>query len=117
MPGVKPLRILSATIGLGRSRGLHSSMATLTLAVCARNAQDIIGDCLASVRAQTTAPDEVIVAVDDASDPTIPVAESFGARIVISPSTGLYEARNAVLNACTTDYLAFTDADCVLVPE
>ena len=92
-------------------------MATLTLAVCARNAQDIIGDCLASVRDQTMAPDEVIVAVDDASDPTIPVAESFGARIVISPSTGLYEARNAVLNACTTDYLAFKDADCGLVPE
>lgn len=92
-------------------------MPRLTLAICARNAEDIIGECLASVRAQTVAPDETIVAVDDLSDPTVAVAEAYGARVIVSNATGLYEARNAVLDACTTDYLAFTDADCVLVPE
>ncbi|MCP4642376.1 MAG: glycosyltransferase family 2 protein [bacterium] len=92
-------------------------MATLTLAICARNAQDIIGPCLESIRTQTVAPDEVIVAVDEASDPTVAVAEQFGARVIASNATGLYEARNAVLDACTTDYLAFTDADCELAPE
>lgn len=92
-------------------------MTTLTLAICARNAQDIIGECLASVAAQTVAPDEIIVAVDDLSDPTAEVARQSGARVIASEATGLYEARNAVLDACTTDYLAFTDADCVLVPE
>jgi len=92
-------------------------MATLTLAICARNAQDIIGDCLESIQAQTIAPEEVIVAVDELADPTAEVAREFGARVIASNATGLYEARNAVLNACTTDYLAFTDADCVLVPE
>jgi len=92
-------------------------MGTLTLAICARNAQDIIGACLKSIRNQSVAPDEVLVAVDDLSDPTVQVAEAFGARVIASNATGLYEARNAVLEACTTDYLAFTDADCVLVPE
>lgn len=92
-------------------------MATLTLAICARNAQDIIGDCLASIERQTVAPDEVIVAVDELSDPTAAVAEAHGARVIESNATGLYEARNAVLAACTTDLLAFTDADCQLVPE
>lgn len=91
-------------------------MATLTLAICARNAQDIIGACLESIQHQEVAPDTVVVAVDDESDPTIPVAESYGATILVSGSSGLYEARNAVLDACDTDYLAFTDADCVLVP-
>ncbi|MEK7863798.1 MAG: glycosyltransferase family 2 protein, partial [Chloroflexota bacterium] len=92
-------------------------MATITLAICARNAQDIIGACLESVRRQTVAPDEVIVALDELSDPTAEVARAYGARVIASNATGLYEARNAVLDACTTDYLAFTDADCVLVPE
>ena len=63
------------------------------------------------------APDVILVAVDDLSDPTVSVAESYGAQVIASDATGLYEARNAVLKACTTEYLAFTDADCVLVPE
>ncbi len=92
-------------------------MSTLTLAICARNAQDIIGDCLESIHGQTVKPDELVVAVDDPSDPTAETAKGFGAKIVVSNATGLYEARNAVLKACTTDYLAFTDADCVLVPD
>lgn len=92
-------------------------MATLTLAICARNAQSIIGECLNSINTQTVRPDEVLVAVDDLSDPTAAVAEAAGARVIASNATGLYEARNAVLAACHTDYLAFTDADCVLVPR
>lgn len=92
-------------------------MSTLTLAICARNAQGIIGECLESIRRQTVSPERVIVAVDDLSDPTGQVARAYGAEVLASGATGLYEARNAVLAACTTDYLAFTDADCVLAPE
>ena len=92
-------------------------MSQFTLAICARNAQDIIGECLESIQNQTEAPDEVIVAVDEMSDPTVAVAEEYGARVIASNATGLYEARNAVLDACTTEFLGFTDADCVLVPE
>jgi glycosyltransferase involved in cell wall biosynthesis len=92
-------------------------VATLTLAVCAHQAQDCIGACLDSVRRQTLPPDEVIVCVHEMSDPTVAVAQSYGARVIASHGTGLFESRNAVLAACTTDYLAFTDADCVLVPE
>jgi glycosyltransferase involved in cell wall biosynthesis len=92
-------------------------MHSLTLAICARNAEDIIGDCLASIEQQTQRPDALIVALDELSDPTAEVAERFGARVIASNATGLYQARNAVLRACDTDYLAFTDADCILVPE
>jgi len=92
-------------------------MATITLAICARNAAEIIGDCLESVAAQTVSPDVIVVAVDEPDDPTIPVAQQYGADVIVANSSGLYEARNAVLDACETDYLAFTDADCVLVPE
>ena len=92
-------------------------MATLTLAVCAHQAEKCIGACLQSIRAQTVPPDEVIVCVHELSDPTAAVAESHGARVIASHGVGLFQSRNAVLAACTTEYLAFTDADCVLVPE
>lgn len=91
-------------------------MATITIAICARNAQDIIGRCLDSIQNQTVAPDVILVAVDELTDPTAVVAQARGARVIASNATGLYEARNAVLDVCDTDYLAFTDADCVLVP-
>lgn len=92
-------------------------MSTLTLAICARNAEAIIGECLESIQRQTVPPDQVIVAIDTLDDPTAAVARLYGVRVIPSDSNGLYEARNAVLEACTTDYLAFTDADCVLVAE
>lgn len=92
-------------------------MSTITVAICARNAQNIIGRCLDAIRNQTVPPDEILVAVDDLSDPTAAVAATYGARVVAGNATGLYEARNAALAACTTDYLAFTDADCVLAPD
>lgn len=92
-------------------------MSTITLAVCARDAQDIISDCLSSIKHQTVAPDEVIVAVHEWSDQTVTVAKEWGAKVIAHHGTGLFEARNAVLAECTTDYLAFTDADCVLTPQ
>ncbi|GMV99494.1 MAG: hypothetical protein AMXMBFR84_06330 [Candidatus Hydrogenedentota bacterium] len=91
-------------------------MPSLTLAICARNAESIIGNCLRSIAEQTVPPEAIIVAVDNLSDPTAAVASSFGARVIASDATGLYEARNAVLAECRTEYLAFTDADCVLAP-
>ncbi len=89
-------------------------MATMTVAICARRAENFIGQCLESIFRQTCPPDEVIVAVDDLSDPTADVARRYGANVIESRATGLYEARNAVLNVCSTDYLGFVDADCVM---
>ena len=65
-------------------------MSTLTLAICARNAQDIIGDCLESIHGQTVKPDEVVVAVDDLSDPTAETAKRFGAKIIVSNATIIF---------------------------
>lgn len=92
-------------------------MATLTLAICARNTQDIIVSCLENIQVQTVVPDVILVAVNEMRGPTVAVAESYGATVTTSNTTGLYETRNVVLDACITDYLAFTVADCVLVPE
>lgn len=95
----------------------RDSGAALTLAICARRAEGIIGRCLASIDAQTRPPDRVVVAVHEWDDPTVDVARAYGAEIIAHHGSGLFEGRQAVLDACTTDYLAFTDADCELAPE
>ena len=86
----------------------------LTLALCAKNAGRTIGPCFDSIREQVTAPDAVLVVVDDANDDTVPVARRYGFAIVVNPGKKLYHARNAALAACSTEFLAFTDSDCVL---
>lgn len=102
---------------LHRERSVFHGMPRFTVAICARNAESIIGRCLESIHAQSRKPDEILVAVDEPDDPTIEVARHYGARVIVTNSAGLYEARNAVLKACATEYLGFTDADCRLVPE
>ncbi|MFH0921519.1 MAG: glycosyltransferase [Fibrobacterota bacterium] len=87
---------------------------TLTLAICAKNAADVAETCFESIRGQAEAPDAVMVVVDDTGDTTIPLAKRFGYAVVLNPGKKLYHARNAALAACTTDLLAFTDADCIL---
>lgn len=92
-------------------------MSTMTVAICARRAEGIIGRCLESIQRQTCPPEEILVAVDDLSDPTADVARSYGVRVIESRARGLYEARNVVLNSCRTDYLGFVDADCIMTPK
>ncbi len=91
--------------------------SSLTLAVCAHRAEHCIGPCLESIEAQTVPPDDVVVCVHEFDDPTVQVARAHGARVIASHGAGLFQSRNAVLDDCDTEYLAFTDADCVLVED
>jgi glycosyltransferase involved in cell wall biosynthesis len=90
---------------------------TFTLAISAKNARGVIEECLVSIQQQTVPPDTVLVVVDDPRDNTIAVAQAFGATAIINQGKKLYQARNTALRHCSTDILAFTDADCVLDPS
>jgi glycosyltransferase involved in cell wall biosynthesis len=84
------------------------------------NRARFIDECLASVFAQTRAPDEIIV-VDDASEaaqrrhldryaPRV--------RIVDQPRNGgVSAARNAGIRAATGDWIAFNDSDDLWAPD
>lgn len=89
----------------------------VTVAIAAKNSADIIGGCLSSLAAQTEAPAEVLVIVDDEDDPTIAAALEHRARVVLNHGRKLYQARNTALQACKTEVLAFVDADCELSPQ
>jgi len=90
---------------------------TVSVVIPARNAAQILPRCLASLKAQTRLPDEIIVADDGSSDDTAAIAEQFGARSVRLAPKGPGAARNAGAQLARGDLLLFTDSDCEPLPD
>jgi len=80
---------------------------------------------LASVKRQTVAPDEIVIADDGSGLPTRDVITSFignsdtPARVVSQPHEGfrVTRLRNLAIAATTSEYLIFIDGDMLLHPE
>jgi glycosyltransferase involved in cell wall biosynthesis len=81
-----------------------------------------LGDCLASLVAQSGVTFEIIVVDDQSADRTRPIAESFKCVRVISPGplppgwTGKNNALVAGVKEALGQWLLFTDADTVHLP-
>lgn len=73
---------------------------------------------LASVRAQTRRPDEVIVVDGGSSDGTFDILErEDGITVVREPGANISRGRNVAIAAAAHDVIAVTDGDCVLAPD
>lgn len=66
---------------------------------------------LASLKAQTRQPDEVIVASDASTDTTVAIASDWGATVLDLPKGNGSVARNRAADASTGNYLFLLDAD------
>jgi glycosyltransferase involved in cell wall biosynthesis len=79
------------------------------------NGERTLADCLRSLQSQNlpSSAYEVIVVDDGSTDASATVAAEFGVRVVSQHNAGAAAARNAGLSAARTDWVAFTDADCV----
>lgn len=91
-------------------------MPRLSVGIIARDAENDLGRCLASI---WPIADEIVVGDTGSTDGTVAIAESYGARILhLAPVSeqpqGFAGARNAVLQACTGDWFLWIDADEVL---
>lgn len=84
----------------------------ITVVVPARNAEEMLVECLASIRRQ--APAAVIVVDGLSTDRTVEVARSFGARVLSDEGRGLPAARSIGARAATTELVALVDADVIL---
>lgn len=84
-------------------------MPTLSVVIPTMNEEDYLPRLLASVKAQTLQPIEVIVADAGSTDRTREIAESFGARVVKGGMPGA--GRNRGAEASSGELIFFLDAD------
>jgi glycosyltransferase involved in cell wall biosynthesis len=100
----------------------RSLPAEISIVVPARDEEASVGDCLASLTAQTGVAFEVIVVDDGSADRTREIAQSFAEVRVISPEplpdgwTGKNNAVVAGAKEAHAPWLLFTDADTVHLP-
>ncbi len=87
------------------------------------NVRDYVGQCLASLAAQTLADMEVILVNDGSTDDTPEIAASFCERypdrfrLVNKANGGLSDARNYGMRFAKGEYIAFLDSDDFVEPE
>lgn len=90
-------------------------MSTLSIVMIVKNEAECLAACLDSVRGIA---DEIVIGDTGSSDDTVSIARGYEAKIVQVPwRDDFAEARNAVLQAATGDWLLHLDADEVLDPE
>lgn len=94
-----------------RSYGSGSGMYRFSVVIPAHNEEAYLGDCLASVKAQTFTDVQVLVVCDSCTDSTAEIARSFGLNPIEVMAGSLARARNAGMNECEGDYILLLHAD------
>lgn len=91
----------------------------ITIAVCVRNGEATIAACLESLlQLKYPADKRVILVVENASDDnTLQIVSRFPVRLVRESRIGRVYARNTALRETSTEFIAFTDADCIADPN
>jgi glycosyltransferase involved in cell wall biosynthesis len=89
----------------------------VSVVIPCRNQARYLPAAVDSVRAQRYERVECIVVDDGSTDDTPKVAATLGARLLRQRQAGVSAARNAGLSAAQTNFVAFLDADDVLLPD
>ena len=76
-----------------------------------------LAEAIASVLAQSERADEVLVVDDGSTDETGTIAARFPVRCIRRPNGGVCAARNTGVEASTSPFLVFLDADDRLLPD
>ena len=86
----------------------------VTVIVPARNAEDILEECLASIA--ESGPAEIIVVDGNSTDRTVEIARTYAQQILNDEGKGLPAARLMGAQAAKSPLVALIDADVVLHP-
>jgi glycosyltransferase involved in cell wall biosynthesis len=86
---------------------------TISAVITAYNSERYVGDAIASIRAQTVAPSEIVVIDDGSTDLTSSEVRKLGAdiRYFRQDNSGEPSARNKGVEISRGDLIAFLDAD------
>ena len=85
----------------------------VSVVIPVRNAETVIGRCLEAVFSQSYKPEEVIIVDGHSNDGTVESASKYPVRIVYETYGTVGGARQTGLEAANSEYIAFTDADCI----
>lgn len=107
---------------INHSTPLTAPTPEVSVIIPAYNAEKYIRECLESVGSQTERNLEIIVVDDGSTDGTAAIIERFVKsdprfRLISQPNAGPGPARNTAITAATGRYLAFVDADDMLLPH
>lgn len=93
-------------------------MKRFTIVVPVYRSQDTLEACLKSLLAQNY-PDYDIVLVDSSPDESsLRIAEKYQVRVIRSTTRlWMHEARQRGINVSESDFIVFTDPDCVAAPD
>ncbi len=87
----------------------HEQQATVSACMIVKNEEELLPDCLQSIRDWV---DEIIVVDTGSTDRTVEIAESYGARIFHQPWEGNFSKhRNFSIAQATCDWIFIIDAD------
>ena len=89
----------------------------ISVVIPAYNAQAYLADAIASIRAQTSPPEEIIVIDDGSTDATCDIARALGVTLHIQQNSGVSAARNTGVRLATSPWVAFLDADDLWEPH
>lgn len=99
-------------------RGVDSAAqdTTVSLVICAYNAERYFQECLESVSDQSVLPTELIIVDDGSTDATGAMADAYASshafcRVLHGQNEGLLLARRRGLSQCQGDYVMFLDSD------
>lgn len=82
-------------------------MIKLSVIILAKNAEDLLVDCIESVNFA----DEIIVIDDNSKDRTVDIAKRLGAKVIKNTATSFAEKRNVGLAHAKGEWVLYIDTD------
>jgi glycosyltransferase involved in cell wall biosynthesis len=83
----------------------------ISVVIPAYNSELYIRETLASISAQTTSVDEIIVVDNNCTDDTVAIAREMGATVIKENRQNISASRNAGIRAARNDWIALLDHD------
>ncbi len=97
----------------------HSTSPLISVIIPAYNAATTVGGAISGVLTQTHSPIELLVVDDGSSDDTARIVEAYGSRLrlIRQVNGGVAAARNTALRQASGQFIAWLDADDLILPR